>query len=208
MADSGILNRAERHWRDLAARVALPAAARDALFAAYSEPHRRYHTLDHIVEMLDCLAESRHLAANPDAVSLAAWYHDVVYAADAPAGGNERASAAWLAAEYEGGESAQAQAMILHSAHHGPSDDADTRLFCDLDLYRLGVAWDEFLGHSADVRHEYRHVDDASWAMGRGAFFRGMLARDAIYQTPFWRGRLEAQARANLARAIAELDES
>lgn len=207
MTVSGILDRANDYWRDLASRMALPESARGPLFAAYSEPHRRYHTLDHVVEMLDCLAESRHLAANPDIVALAVWYHDVIYAPDAPAGGNERASADRLSADYAGGGAAAARAIVLHSAHHGPSADPDTRLFCDLDLYRLGVSHDEFRAHSRAVRFEYGHVDDAAWGRGRGDFFRGMLARRPIYQTAHWRGRLEAQARDNLARAIAELEQ-
>lgn len=205
MTESDILDRAKRYWDDLTSRLALPGSAGGSLVAAYSEPHRRYHTLDHVVEMLDCLAGSRHLAANPDTVALAVWYHDAVYAPDAPPAGNEQASAARLAADYAGAESAPAQAIILHSAHHGPSDDADTQLFCDLDLYRLGVGYDEFRGHSRAVRDEYSHVDDTAWALGRGGFFRGMLARDPLYQTDFWRDRLEAQARDNLARTIAAL---
>jgi predicted metal-dependent HD superfamily phosphohydrolase len=158
--------------------------------------------------MLDCLAESRHLAAAPDCVALAVWFHDVVYATDLPAGGNEQASAARLAEVYAGAESAPAQAMILHSAHHGPSDDPDTQLFCDLDLYRLGVSYDAFQIHSEHVHQEYGWVDGAAWGAGRGEFLRGMLARAPIYQTDFWRGRLEAQARDNLTRAIAALDAS
>lgn len=206
MTPPDILDRANIHWRDLTSRLALPGAAYDALVAAYSEPHRRYHTLDHVVEMLDCLGESRHLAQVPDTVALAVWYHDAVYAAAVPAGANERASADMLAAVYAGAESAPARDMILHSMHHGPSDDSDTQLFCDLDLYRLGVASDDFRKHSSDVRQEFAWVDDAAWAGGRGNFLRAMFARETIYQTDFWRGRLEAQARDNLARAIAAAD--
>jgi len=205
MTHASILERAERYWNDLASRLALTAASRDSLFAAYTEPHRRYHTLDHIVEMLDCLTVSRHLAASPDVVALAVWYHDAVYASDAAAGENEQASADLLAAQYTADGSAAARAIIRHSAHHGPSEDRDTRLFCDLDLYRLGVNWDDFLRYSSDVRFEYGHVADVDWAAGRAAFFRGMLARDTIYQTDYWRERLEAAARANLSRVIAEL---
>lgn len=206
MSQSRLLDRARAHWLDLTARLALPGSAYDSLVAAYGEPHRRYHSLDHVVEMLDRLAESRHLAANSDVVALAVWYHDAVYAPDAAAGANERASAAWLAADYAGPESAPAQDIILHSTHHGPSDDPDTRLFCDLDLYRLGVAYAAFDAHSQSIRAEYAMYDDAAWARGRGAFLRAMRARAPIYQTAFWRDRLEAQARDNLDRALAALD--
>lgn len=205
MSESAVLDKANHYWRDLTARVALPEAARDIVFAAYAEPHRRYHTLDHIVEMLDCLRESRRFAASPDTLALAIWYHDVIYDPEAPPAGNEEASAVLLSTHYPGPESAAAQAMIRHSAHHLPSRDRDTQLFCDIDLYRLGVAHDDFLGHSRDVRAEYGHVSDADWVRGRGEFFRGLLARAPLYQTTYWRDRLEAQARDNIARTIAGL---
>ncbi len=206
MTVSAVLDKANRYWRDLTVRIVLPESARESVFAAYSEPHRRYHSLDHIVEMLDCLEESRRFAASPDTVALAIWYHDVIYEPDAPPAWNEEASADLLAAHYSGAESAAAQAIIRHSAHHGPSKDRDTQLFCDIDLYRLGVAYEDFLGHSRDVRAEYGHVSDADWARGRGEFFRGLLARAPLYQTTFWRDRLEAQARDNIARTIANLN--
>ena len=206
MSQSRLLDRARAHWLDLTARLALPAAAFDSLVAAYGEAHRRYHSLDHVVEMLDGLAESRHLAARPDTVALAVWYHDAIYAPDAPTGANERASAAWLAADYAGPESVAAQDIILHSTHHGPSDDPDTQLFCDLDLYRLGVGYAAFEAHSQAIRAEYAMFDHAAWTTGRSKFLRAMRRRAPIYQTAFWRDRLEARARDNLDRALAALD--
>lgn len=207
MTDAAALDKANKYWRDLTTRIAMPEAVRETVFSAYAEPHRRYHTLEHVVEMLDCLGESRRFASSPDTVALAIWYHDVVYEPAAPPAANEEASADLLAAHYTGVESAAAQAMVRHSAHHGPSNDPDTQLFCDIDLYRLGVAYNDFLVHSRAVRAEYSHVSDADWARGRGEFFRGMLARAPLYQTTYWRDRLEAQARDNIARTIADLDE-
>ena len=50
------------------------AAASD-LVARYAEPHRRYHTLEHIEEML-AVAESLEASAE---VHCAVWMHDVIY---------------------------------------------------------------------------------------------------------------------------------
>ena len=47
-----ILNKATAYWAPLAGRLGLPDATLAELVEAYSEPHRRYHTLEHIVEML------------------------------------------------------------------------------------------------------------------------------------------------------------
>ena len=192
-------------WRPLADRLALADSVFDALADAYAEPHRRYHTLVHLLEMLACLDQSGEPAEDPDALALAVWFHDVVYDTRAPKAANEQASADWLASVSTAPAATPACQMILHSAHHGPSEDPDTRLFCDLDLYRLAGPYATFLGHGADVRAEYGWVDDAAWAAGRGDFLHGMLARATIYQTEYWHARLEAQAQDNLRRAVAEL---
>lgn len=204
-ASPEIIASARKHWDAVAGRLGLADGVFDALAEAYGEPHRRYHTLDHIVEMLDCLAASVQPADDADAVGLAIWFHDVVYDTRLPHGANEAASADRLAASCAGPAATAAHAMILHSAHHGPSDDADTRLFCDLDLYRLAGSYETFQRHGADVRAEYGWVDDHAWAAGRGKFFADMQARATIYQTAYWHGRLEDQARDNLARATAEM---
>src|ERR1043165_7022793 len=61
------------HWRAFAQIV-----------TAYSEPHRHYHTLDHIVWMLHQLfIEVKYSTPFPEPewkmLELATWYHDVVY---------------------------------------------------------------------------------------------------------------------------------
>lgn len=192
-------------WRSLADRLALADPVFEALADAYAEPHRRYHTLVHILEMLACLEQSGEPANDPDALALAVWFHDIVYDTRAPKAANEQASADWLASVSTAPAAAPACQMILHSAHHGPTADPDTRLFCDLDLYRLAGPYATFLRHGADVRAEYGWVDDTAWAAGRGEFLHGMLARETIYQTGYWQARLEAEAQGNLRRAVAEL---
>ena len=72
--------RAAAYWRPLADSLSLSDTVYAQLVAAYEEPHRRYHSLEHIVEMLDCLTQSRHVAKEPDAAALAI--------SDEPAGGS------------------------------------------------------------------------------------------------------------------------
>lgn len=182
-------------------RLGLADAVFDRLAAAYNEPHRHYHNLVHVVEMLDCLDESGHLAVDRDAVELAIWFHDVVYDSEAPHGANERDSAALLDELCPVPAAKPAHGMILHSIGHEASGDPDTQLFCDLDLYRLSGPLETFLTHGADVRREYPQISDADWAAGRARFFAGMARRPEIYQTAYWRDRLEDRARANLAHA-------
>src|SRR6478735_9180828 len=67
----------------------------DRLVAAYSEPHRHYHTLEHLAEVFRVVGR---LGGGP-AVELAVWFHDAVY--DPRSADNEGLSADlvadWLA---------------------------------------------------------------------------------------------------------------
>src|SRR5262249_41743880 len=59
----------------------------DDLAAAYGEPGRYYHNLDHVRAVLHTIDELARLASEPAAVYLAAWFHDAVY--DPRRGDNE-----------------------------------------------------------------------------------------------------------------------
>ncbi len=199
------VTKATSYWTPLAGRLGLSDALLAELITAYGEPQRRYHTLDHVVEMLDCHATSQHLADSPDTIDLAIWFHDCIYDSTLEYGENERLSAERLGAVYDGDCSAAAQAMIRHSAGHAASDDPDVQLFCDLDLYRLGVPFEIFDQHGRDVRAEFAWVEEEVWTTKRNAFFQGLLDRPVIYQTVYWRDRLEKQARENMSRIIQSL---
>lgn len=87
-------------WSQLAADLALSPALADetwqALIARYSEPHRAYHSLEHIAQLLEVFAQHTHAGAGVGAqkehalkpnqtvrdsiaVRLAIWFHDLVY---------------------------------------------------------------------------------------------------------------------------------
>lgn len=76
-------------WTKLAGPGA-PAVG-EALVRRYSEPHRRYHTVEHLAAMLAVIDDLAADAADLDAVRYAAFFHDAVYAMDG--GDNEEASA-------------------------------------------------------------------------------------------------------------------
>src|SRR5215468_6790791 len=64
----------------------------DELVAAYLEPARQYHTLEHIAQLLRLLEEHGQAVIDRDAVTLAIIFHDAVY--DPRRNDNEQASAA------------------------------------------------------------------------------------------------------------------
>ena len=56
-----------RAWRGVGASGD-GAAVFNTLVARYGEPHRRYHTLQHLAECLAAFDQARHLAAHPEIV--------------------------------------------------------------------------------------------------------------------------------------------
>lgn len=194
-------------WRTLWRELGAPAD--DALFgrlvAAYSEPQRHYHTLQHLRDCLELWQEVRHFAGRPAEVELALWFHDAIY--DPTRHDNEERSADWarqsvMQAGLPTGAATRVHALVMATKHDAVPVDGDARLLVDVDLAILGATAERFDAFDAQVRREYAHVPEADFRVGRGRVLRGFLQRPQIYATGLFRRRFEAQARENLARAI------
>jgi hypothetical protein len=110
-----------RAWRGIGA-VDDGVAVRDALLAAYAEPHRKYHTLQHLHECLDLLAPATAAAARPCEVEVALWFHDAIY--DVRRSDNEERSADWASAAVAAAGVAAAiveriRSLVLATKAHG-----------------------------------------------------------------------------------------
>jgi len=196
-----------RIWGQLGAR-SVNGGLMNQLVAAYSEPHRHYHTLQHLRECLAHADAVRTLARQPAEVELALWFHDAVY--DPRRSDNEERSADWahasvLAAGCDASVADRVRALVLATQHHEAGDDIDTQLLLDIDLSILGSSYARFDEYERQVRAEYAHVDDAAFRDGRSRLLSGLLARPAIYATEVYRGALETRARENLARSLEAL---
>jgi len=158
------------------------------LIARWSEPHRHYHNLAHLVTVLD------HVEADPLA-ALAAWGHDVVYDPRSPS--NEERSAlltAGLLTRCGVGDIAEVMRLIRMTAGH-QVDPADRRgaLLAEADLAILAAPSPAYLSYVDGVRAEYAHVPDDLWRIGRAAVLEGLLPS------------LEPAARANVERELESL---
>jgi predicted metal-dependent HD superfamily phosphohydrolase len=198
----------EERWRALWERLGAagdPVPAWRDLERRYGEPHRAYHTLDHIAHALEEFEAVRGQAGSPDAVEWAIWYHDAVY--DTHAFDNEERSAelalqAAARASVRPEVAAQAVRHILASRHREPPEDADGRLFVDADLAILGQPWDRFAAYEEGIRREYRWVPSWLFRRRRRALLRAFLARPFLYVTPHFRKKYETRARQNLERSL------
>ena len=181
-----------------------------ALEAAYAEPHRRYHTRRHIEDCLAKLAQVEDLTpAERRTLDRAIWWHDAIY--DPRRSDNEEKSAELAERELAAlgapsDEIAEVARLIrLTKGHRVEAADRLGALLVSIDLAILGADEAGYDAYAAGVREEYAHVPDDAFAAGRRAVLEAFLAAPALFPDEGFRARLEATARANLAREFTDL---
>ncbi len=201
---------AQERWEALWKRMGClaPEAHLEKLMAAFAQPHRAYHTLDHVVACLAQFDLAHNYAERPDEVELALWFHDVVYIPAAP--DNETQSACWAAqALSEGGVTPSASSrvcdLILATRHVAPPSTPDASLVMDIDLAILGAPPEQFADYERKVRIEYASVPEPVYRQARAQILESFLGRRSIYYTSFFHNLCESLARQNLARSLALL---
>jgi predicted metal-dependent HD superfamily phosphohydrolase len=185
------------------------AAAGRELLACWAEPHRRYHTCQHLAAVLSTVDAHQAEAGHPATVRLAVWFHDAVY--DPRRADNEDASArlaetvlASLAIPVD--TVAEVARLVRLTARHDPApEDRDGQLLCDADLAILAAPEPEYDTHAAQVRQEYCHVEEQAFRAGRAAVLAALLGHATLFHRPALRDKWESQARINLAREISIL---
>lgn len=193
-----------RAWAALG--VPAPPQVLEQLLRHYRQPHRHYHTLQHLGECLRLLEPALGLALHAGEVQLALWFHDAVY--EPRARDNEARSADWaVSVLHRQGVapevSSRVHGLIMATCHAAVPREPDAQLLVDADLGILAAAPARFAQYQAQVRAEYQWVDAALYQVRRREVLQGFVARESIYASAYFRQRLEAEARRNLAQALA-----
>lgn len=193
------------------------------LIRCWTEPHRSYHCLRHVADMmaaLDQLAKAE-LGLSEKSLLLAhvaTWFHDAAYDPRATPGSNEQRSAT-LARDHlhrvgAADDDVDAiEALILMTIDHAPAaaDQASVvepvllDAFHDADLWILSAPPLRYRDYARGVRDEYAHVPHALFASGRSHILRGFLQRPAIYRTGYAEANWQPRAASNIERELAEL---
>lgn len=192
-----------RAWGHL--KLLAPEGLRQRLLTAYGEPHRRYHSLQHLEECLLHFDGAIDLAVNPGEVEIALWFHDAIY--ELKSKDNERRSADWaqreLAARGAAGDVLQrVDSLIMATCHNAAPTDPDQQLLVDIDLSILGSLPARFAEYDLQVKAEYSWVPRPLYRVKRKQVLQGFLNRPFIYNTRYFRQNFENLARANLQRAV------
>ena len=198
MAQAGVPLGLTARWQRVAAMWGAPPEVVDAVYrdvvTRYGEPHRHYHTLEHIAEVLGVVDE---LDGGVE-VEWAAWLHDVIY--DVRAADSEARSAGYageVLAQLRAPDDVirEVQRLIELSATHAfAGGDKHGAVFVEADLAVLSAVPERYDRYVRDVRREYAHVDDNAWRTGRRAVLESLLPRVT-----------DDRARSNLARELATL---
>lgn len=184
------------------------AAVGVTLLDSWAEPHRRYHDLTHLQNVLLAVDELADRADDPFAVELAAWYHDAVYdgAPEAEERSAARAERELAAVGLSADLVAEVARLVRLTVHHNPAPaDRNGAVLCDADLAILAADPPGYAAYAAAVRQEYAHVPDADFRAGRAAILRNLLAQPILFHTPTGQSRWEAKARTNLTAELASL---
>lgn len=181
----------------------------DAVFdwieVKYQEPHRRYHTLDHLRFLFGLRFPEPEDPEFAVARVMFFFFHDVVY--DVPSAINERESAD--AARTRLTELGFAPTItefvastIERSDHKSSVEDPMQQLLLDADLAILGTEPSTYQNYVRCVREEYAVIPDPVWTEKRAEFLEATLEKPEIFQHPHFRTQLEPRARLNIAREL------
>lgn len=198
-------------WTELISRhtddAEAPAVGR-RLLQDWAQPNRTYHSVTHLHEVLTRVDELAAYAEDPDAVRLAAWYHDAVY--DGRPDDEERSA---QRAEHELAALGLAPALVEEVArlvrmtvtHDPATGDRNAEVLSDADLSALAVSAEDYRRNTAAIRAEYAHIPDDVFAKGRLQVLVALLEGPGLFRTEEGRARWEAAARENMLAELAAL---
>jgi predicted metal-dependent HD superfamily phosphohydrolase len=194
-------------WRELRA-----LGSDDELFqrlvACYSEPHRKYHTMQHLEECFAHLESVRSFAEHAGEVELALWFHDAIY--NTTKKDNEERSADWardsaLSAGLTIDQASRIYELVMATMHNAVPVGRDAAVLVDIDLGILGADAARFDEYEVQIREEYSWVPGPLYRAERRKILQEFANRENIYSTEYFRDTYEARARDNIARSLARL---
>ena len=186
------------------------------LLDRWSVPHRRFHTVRHLLDVLARVDELGAETHDPPLVLLGAWYHGAVFDVQILTGStagceDDPSSAALAVTELVGlgvpdGRARRVGDLVAVLVAHDPDPtDLDATVLCDADLGVLATEPQKYRTYLRNVREEYADVADPEFFAARRATVTGLLARKTIYHSPRARG-WEEVARENLQAELHRVD--
>lgn len=232
-------NTVRKKWNEFITAVGncpLRAASADVvedllhtIFSKYEENHRFYHTLGHVVHMLDKIDEigthSDLSKKDNTLLKAATWYHDIYYD---PFNLSNRLSNEFFSTAVAYAELSElilndesitfiddVTNIITLTQSHKPNPnlkiDINTQhIFIDADMSILGETPEKYKEYSEQITDEYFSnillVTPLFFYKKRSEFLQKTLENKPIFYTSYMQDRYEEQAHTNIRNEIADLD--
>lgn len=199
-----------RLWQQcrLASSSASPDQAWQELSKRYTEPHRLYHTLEHLDYCLQKFDDAKSLMDDADAIEMAIWYHDIINTPQAI--DNEQQSQYFFERVAQDNFSQhfveKVGDLIMITTHRGKPKTGDEQYICDVDLSSMGAPWEKFIDDSNALREESESSVE-EYTLGKLKFFNALLERPRIFYSDYFYEHYENNARQNIMRYISILNQ-
>ena len=179
----------------------------EALSERYQEPHRHYHTAEHIVRCLSRYDLAIAVMGQNDIVDLAVWFHDAIL--EIGSSDNEQLSANWfveIARDVLPQESVSSVSRaILATRYQELARDVEAQFVMDVDLSGFGQPWNAFFADTCLLRREAAHLDDAGFRNGLEQFLNGLLSWPSVFHTQYFQDQYETNAQQNIHQLLEKL---
>lgn len=203
-------------WQGVFACLGKQAPDLAPLLQAWQQPHRHYHTLQHLGECLSLWQQYQAAAARPELLALALFFHDAIYDVPGvsstayPGADNEGRSALW-AADWLGQAGVAAADIdevvghIVATRHFADSAitamSADRQLMLDIDLAILAASPARFAQYQQQIRLEYQRVPRWLYRWKRRQILKSFLKQPQLFHTPYL-NHWQVTAQANIRSAL------
>jgi predicted metal-dependent HD superfamily phosphohydrolase len=173
----------------------------------YNQPHRYYHNLKHIQEVLQVIDTLNNNVCDLYSLKIAAWFHDLIYN---PQETDNEEKSTQLASTYltqlniPQSTINTVNELILSTKYHQPSSE-DSKILVDADLSILGANLSKYNNYCRAIRWEYSWLNNQDYCQGRKKVLENFLQRKQIYYTPKMYQLKEKQARINLLNELKHL---
>lgn len=169
----------------------------------YTQPHRQFHTLEHIAYMFRKATE--HGESLNDSQCQAIWWHDAVYV---PGNRTNEFDSCQLMHKYLYHDETMYERvaeMIMDTSTHTPRN-MESAIVCDLDMLILADTKVAYRRYAKQVRREFKVIPDEQYRQGRIQFLSELLLTPIYHSHTFKKYR--ERAIANITEEIKSLKRS
>jgi len=172
------------------------------LVRRYSEPHRYYHTLQHIEDCLEKFDRISQFVDDVFSVEVAIWYHDIIYDIGSKSNESDSASYALSFLKAIGCQPHSVERLINLTLHPSNPETMDEKFLIDIDLSILGESADRFAEYERQIRKEYNRYPDFLYRRGRKKVMQSFLDQDTVFCSNYFRDQFEDTARKNILTSL------